>query len=383
MAQPEPAILGRVLGGLLGRVGDGVVYGRVPSQAFQSMPVGNSSGATFGGGRLCEVHRIGRCFSVLLSLLLVLGFLLVAFPKAASPSTARALAVLLVLLAGLVGALLPWWLRSTTDHHIWMARGNSLSAGVMFAAGIIHLLGDAVERLMPPAHCSPGLHGCNEQLLHPLSCPAKKDGQSRPQDYPQAMLLCTAGFMLTFVIEEIGYWLNMRIRTTDTTSEVPEDDLDFGDTATFVSTSETNIQPLQQATAHDTQRGQQPPPIAAKLMLAAALSFHSIMEGMALGAVPSDDVLEILLTILTHKSLAAFALGSTLLAGDEDPSGSRFFAVSFLFAIASPAGSVVAIWADTAEPTFAPVVLSLSSGTFICAFLQRPLCVVASYNLYH
>ena len=62
-----------------------------------------------------------------LALLLLLGATL-----SGSVATVRTVAVILVLLAGLLGAFLPWWLRSSAKM---LARGNSLSAGVMLSAG--------------------------------------------------------------------------------------------------------------------------------------------------------------------------------------------------------------------------------------------------------
>lgn len=372
MAQPEPAVLGGLFGLWRRRHGTGARYSRVPTdESIQVSHLLDNSSTAMGGGRLCEAFRIGRSFTALLTLLLALVLLLGLFPQALSPAMTRTLAILLVLVAGLTGALLPWWLRAaSSDYHIWMARGNCLSAGVMFAAGVIHLLGDSTEQLAPLTPCSPGLHGCNGQLLRNLTCPATKGRAKQPQNYPKAMLLCTLGFMLTFVIEEVGYWLNQCIQVEDSIAAVDDDDTrslgsDSATTPTPV-TVRGHMQQLQPVAALDLDAARRPSTMFTKLMLAAALSFHSIMEGMALGAVPSADVLEILLTILAHKSLAAFALGSTLLAGDDAPSPVRFVGVAVLFSIASPAGSVMAIWADTEEPEFAPVVLALSSGTFIC-----------------
>ena len=57
-----------------------------------------------------------------------------------------------------------------------------------------------------------------------------------------------------------------------------------------------------------------------RLLLTTALSFHSVLEGIALGVVEEEGTLiSILVTILAHKSLAAFALGSSLLNGGTTP----------------------------------------------------------------
>jgi hypothetical protein len=72
------------------------------------------------------------------------GLLLLLLGAASSGSVGavRTVAIVLVFVAGLAGAFLPWRLRSSARM---LARGNSLSAGVMLAAGLIHLLGDAAS----------------------------------------------------------------------------------------------------------------------------------------------------------------------------------------------------------------------------------------------
>jgi zinc transporter ZupT len=350
---------------------------------FRPMAVGGEAagadtGDPKGGRRLCVMAMgggvMGGGVGALLRVALVLMLWLAVLPGTLAPGVARALAVLLIFLAGLVGALLPWWLRSSPAADKWMGRGNALSAGVMFGAGMIHLLGDAVEMLTPPPPCDPGLHSCGGRLIKPMQCPASKRGVEAAAVYPLALLLSTAGFMLTFVMEELGFWLLHRI------PESVESD-DFASDAVFDEGAVTSgmtkagsghaqgVQQLQTG-SQDIRTGSSLP---TKVMLTVALSFHSVMEGMALGAVPTEDVLEILLTILAHKSLAAFALGSSLLRGQEEPSRLWFVGVASCFALASPLGSLLAVLVDTETPFFAPVVLSLSSGTFVYVALMELL----------
>ena len=105
--------------------------------------------------------------------------------------TVRTVAILLVLVAGLLGAFLPWWLRSSARM---LARGNSLSAGVMLSAGLIHLLGDASRELAPAAICA----------VNTSTATATPES---PEEYPLAMLLCSVGFVVTMAAEGVGhYW---------------------------------------------------------------------------------------------------------------------------------------------------------------------------------
>ena len=125
-----------------------------------------------------------------LALLLLLGATL-----SGSVATVRTVAVILVLLAGLLGAFLPWWLRSSARM---LARGNSLSAGVMLSAGLIHLLGDASRELAPRDICVV-LPNTSAAAMPRATC------TQSPEAYPMAMLLCSVGFVVTMATEGIGH----------------------------------------------------------------------------------------------------------------------------------------------------------------------------------
>ena len=109
------------------------------------------------------------------------------------------------------------------------------------------------------------------------------------------------------------------------------------------------------------------PRLLSRLLLTTALSFHSVLEGIALGVVEEEGTLiSILVTILAHKSLAAFALGSSLLNGGTTPG--VFLAVAFGFASASPLGALLsAAGVDAvgaARSWMVPAAIGLSGGTY-------------------
>ncbi len=98
-----------------------------------------------------------------------------------------------------------------------------------------------------------------------------------------------------------------------------------------------------------------------------ALSIHSLLEGLALGAQRElRSALVIFAAILAHKSVEGFALGVSL-ARNAMP-GARAAALLALFAAATPVGIVVGASVDVfggpvrliCEATF----LSLAAGTF-------------------
>jgi zinc transporter ZupT len=98
-----------------------------------------------------------------------------------------------------------------------------------------------------------------------------------------------------------------------------------------------------------------------------ALSIHSLLEGLALGAQRElRSVLVIFAAILAHKSMEGFALGVSL-ARHAAP-GTRTGALLALFAAATPvgivAGTTVGAFEGPTRLAFEAAFLSLAAGTF-------------------
>lgn len=76
---------------------------------------------------------------------------------------------------------------------------------------------------------------------------------------------------------------------------------------------------------------------AGALILAIALSIHSVMEGAAMGAQTRlESSFDVFIAILAHKGLASYALGSSLL--DANIKVGRFNAIVWFFASSTPIG---------------------------------------------
>lgn len=102
------------------------------------------------------------------------------------------------------------------------------------------------------------------------------------------------------------------------------------------------------------------------LCLFAALSFHSLMEGLGLGSSQHvHQILSISCAILCHKGLAAFALGTAL---RESPSLSSwsFALLSAVFVAGTPLGGAIG-WLAAASSTgwLAGVCNAAAAGTFL------------------
>lgn len=61
--------------------------------------------------------------------------------------TLRIAAIVVILVIGLLGGLLPMWIGYTPRTQRFFSLGNALSAGIFLSAGLIHMLPDAEENL--------------------------------------------------------------------------------------------------------------------------------------------------------------------------------------------------------------------------------------------
>ena len=101
------------------------------------------------------------------------------------------------------------------------------------------------------------------------------------------------------------------------------------------------------------------------MFLGLALSLHSILEGLALGAQQTIDASrDVLIAIAAHKGLAAYALGASLV--DSGASTGGFWKVAGSFSIASPIGILVGYaLSEVSSGTVAASLSALASGTFL------------------
>eukprot|EP00887_Chlorella_sp_A99_P008196 scaffold12.g8196.t1 len=107
------------------------------------------------------------------------------------------------------------------------------------------------------------------------------------------------------------------------------------------------------------------------MLMGVALCFHSLLEGAAMGAQETvSNSLHIFIAIVSHKGLAAYALGSSIV--DSEASSRRFWSVVLPFTLASPVGIFLGyIISDLAKGTGAAAISALASGTFLyVAFME-------------
>lgn len=222
-----------------------------------------------------------------------------------------------ILVAGAVGAALPLQRRSGFGQGRLLGWGNAFAAGVFLAAGMVHMLPDA-----------------------------ERSWVRLDYDYPMAFALATSAFLLMLLVEHVLL------------PEPAHEEMHAPSGERFARLAE-------KATETSPER---PDAVAAYAVLT-ALSIHSLLAGLALGAEPElSAALVMSAAIIAHKSAAGFALGVSL--NRSVLPTRQVFVLVMIFALATPVGGVIgAILGETIGgdlgATLSAGLLSLAAGTFV------------------
>lgn len=218
--------------------------------------------------------------------------------------------LLAILAAGAAGSALPLLRRGAAQTDRILGWGNSFAAGVFLSAGLIHMLPDADEIW--------GGLGWN---------------------YPMAFALAAFAFAFMLLVEHVL---------------IPEQ-----------AHQEVHA-PSGERFARIAEKHQDT--LSAYAVLT-ALSIHSLLAGLALGAQPDlSRAIVISVAIIAHKSAAGFALGVSL-ARSPLPAKQSWRLVA-LFAAATPIGGLIGTFiGETLDgllaAMFEATFLSIAAGTFI------------------
>ncbi|KAF1313639.1 Zinc-iron permease, partial [Globisporangium splendens] len=281
-------------------------------------------------------------------------------------------------LVGLVGGLIPALLaskkqRSARVKYV-LSVLNAFSGGVFLAGGFFHLLHSAVE--------NPALQNWS----------TVDDGR---YEFPYAEMFCTLGFLGLLLLEQGAHAQMSSQETYSKAAYAPakhDDDLDeeYGSRG---DASDTYVEEEDEEDEENALRGfsasnkaRSPAPhhhsghshghshlgpapagssLAVAVVLFIALSFHSVLEGLGIGA-QTRSAWGVFLAIVVHKGLAAFALGSGLVQSSLKTSHVTLYMVvfSFMSIIGIIIGWIIA--ADSSEDSAAAgICVALASGTFI------------------
>ncbi|GLE04735.1 hypothetical protein PINS_up019052 [Pythium insidiosum] len=279
----------------------------------------------------------------------------------------KLVAIASIWLIGLGGGLLPSLLatrrrQSPVVAHL-LSVLNAFSGGVFLAGGFFHLLHAAVE---------------NEGLQR---WSTMDDGR---YEFPYAEMFSSLGFLGLLLLEQAAH---SHLQDDDKDSNVDdgestaltEDYLEDNDSEdpeaqTLREFPNKSRSPPSHSHSHSHAAGHSHMPLptadghnspAVALVLFVALSFHSVMEGLGLGA-QTSSAWGVFLAIILHKGLAAFALGTGLVQSALPRTHVTLYMV--LFSFMSVVGIVVGwiIAAGSSEDSAAAgICVALASGTFI------------------
>jgi solute carrier family 39 (zinc transporter), member 1/2/3 len=232
---------------------------------------------------------------------------------------------LIVSMAG----VLPIKLKSLFKSEAGLSYLNCFSAGLFLAIAAIHLMPEAV-------------HEHQEYAEH--------HGIERP--FPLTFCMMLLGYLLVLLVDKV-----MAQRFLANKSEEAE--------PSTIEMAAANVQPT------DTEK-QQPVRAVQKatvsrascIILVIALVVHSFIEGVAVGIQETFDfALFLAISVAIHKLPTAISLGGTLTRSDF--TFWKGFGLVFAFAVATPIGLLIGMGLESSIPLAAPVLNSLSAGTFI------------------
>ncbi|CAL4058574.1 unnamed protein product [Meganyctiphanes norvegica] len=288
------------------------------------------------------------------------------------------------------GILLPLfirkWILSTSRHEV--ARQKILSGCLCFGAGV--LLATVFLHLMPEAQIE------IEKAI--------EDGFMADTDFPVAYVIVCCGFFLVYLVEEVvHHFIPHEHSSPNMFSDMSLDSVKdnngndntahTSELATGVDNSafESNNNLIRRKSSffvdeiEDHRQGGLMKGDSTSVMRAitiiVALSFHSLMEGLAIGLEEhSGDLWLLVGVVCAHKLVVGFSLGMELL--QEGLKKTAFLASMITFSLSSPLGGTIgAIIIGTADKETAagvliPTVLNALAGGCIlfvtfCEVLER------------
>jgi zinc transporter 1/2/3 len=223
-----------------------------------------------------------------------------------------------ILVVGAAGAVLPLMRRGAASNDRLLGWGNAFAAGVFLAAGLVHMIPEA-----------------------------DRTWAALGQRAPIAFALAALAFALMLLVEHVLL------------PEQAHEEVHAPPGERFARLARRDLN----GGAGDGHEA-----MSAYAVLT-ALSIHSLLAGLALGAEPElSQALVISLAIIAHKSAAGFALGVSL-ARSALPVRASWILVA-LFASATPIGGVIgaivgaSVRGDLGAAIEA-VFLSIAGGTFV------------------
>ncbi|KAI4979662.1 zinc transporter 2-like [Hordeum vulgare subsp. vulgare] len=241
----------------------------------------------------------------------------------------------LVFAGTLAGGVSPYFMRW---NEAFLALGTQFAGGVFLGTAMMHFLSDANETFAD---------------LVPSSA------------YPFAFMLACAGYVLTMLAECAISSVVARGRTAPAAAPASAGALEEGKLSSTNGNGSEQQAAEQEQDAHSTASMlRNASTLGDSILLIAALCFHSVFEGIAIGVAETKaDAWKALWTISLHKVFAAVAMGIALLRMLPNRPLLSCFAYAFAFAVSSPIGVGIGIVIDaTAQGAVADWIFAVSMG---------------------
>lgn len=276
--------------------------------------------------------------------------------------------IIVIFVSALVGVLLPLIVLPVTTRVTKI--GNAFASGFLISAAIVHLLPDA-HRIMA--------HAMKKYDVDINS------SRAFPYDGLATLIGATLVFLVDFALRSRHSNSNIDNQVTRSSSTSSNDIASatvssplvqypwkrFTYTSPTVRQSDVEIPTSDQVADSENRSTQSATPSVDKstvaVVLAMSLSFHSIMEGVSLGATFNTNEFSIIaIAILAHKFFAALALG-TALSTAHSLRWAIFIGVTF--ALATPIGAILGMLIVTTAAVESSIVSAwltcISAGVFM------------------
>jgi len=259
-----------------------------------------------------------------------------------TPLQLKLLSAAVVVVATAAGILVPWRMRSrihTSRGASFLFLSNQFVSGVFLGAALLHLLPEGLESLTRS--------GFDVSIFQ----------------FPICLVAAGIGFFFA------DFWHNVSSLTSQSSKRERHDsNLSNNDPEITFEVGYGSID--EETPIFPKKLAEVAKPPAKKLgpLVSVLLSIHSFTTGIALGATDrSSDTLALLIAIIAHKSVEAFALCMTLLK--ERASKSSFALTLLIYSLATPLGILIS------------AVLYASLTGSVMLFLQSLIACFASGNL--
>ncbi|XP_057765485.1 zinc transporter 2 [Salvia miltiorrhiza] len=245
--------------------------------------------------------------------------------------------LILVFVGTFAGGMSPYFMKW---NEAFLVMGTQFAGGVFLGTALMHFLSDSNESF--------------EELT--------------TKEYPFAFMLASAGYLMTMGADCLVSYVyakegnhasahsHLQLQANPSNAE--------GNNNSLSLDSKSQDNNSREAQASVTSLGD-------SVLLIAALCFHSVFEGIAIGVAETKaDAWRALWTVCLHKIFAAVAMGIALLRMMPQRPLVSSAAYAFAFAISSPIGVAIGIVIDsTTQGAVADWIFAISMGLACGVFI--------------